>query len=185
MNLLFKSQLQKKLLTLDLVPQTSWFKNARAILTVAEWDKVRKEVYRKAAYLCEICGGQGPKWPVECHEVWEYSEGSTNLQKLAGMTALCPACHSVKHYGLAQVQGREMAVYAHLKAINKWADNQAKQHIRTSFQEWEKRSKLKWEVDVSLLGTYEIDLMELEAKTRTARGEDFREEEIMLRLGQD
>src|SRR5574337_1863360 len=89
-------------LTIELVPQTSWMNNVRAVLTTKRWDILRGIVADQAWNVCEICGGVGPKHPVECHEIWEYDE-KNRTQKLAGMIALCPDCHMVKHFGFARV----------------------------------------------------------------------------------
>ena len=59
-------------LTIELVPKTSWFTNLRSLVSKEQWDKIRNKVYWKAGYKCEICGSKGPKWPVECHEIWHY-----------------------------------------------------------------------------------------------------------------
>jgi 5-methylcytosine-specific restriction endonuclease McrA len=88
----------RKWLTIELVPKTSWCKNLRNELTQEDWDVLRKEAYRRAGYECEICGGRGEKWPVECHERWEYDDAA-NVQSLSGLVALCPKCHRVKHIG--------------------------------------------------------------------------------------
>jgi len=55
---------------------------------------------KKAENLCETCGGCGPQYPVECHEIWNYDD-TRLIQKLDGLIALCPDCHEVKHIGLA------------------------------------------------------------------------------------
>jgi hypothetical protein len=57
---------------------------------------------------CEICGGRGPEHPVECHERWRYND-LIRTQTLVRMIALCPACHQVKHVGLANVRGKGCA----------------------------------------------------------------------------
>jgi hypothetical protein len=92
-------------LTVELVPKTSWYHNVRALVDEMTWDRIRHQVWRQAEYRCEICGGRGPEHPVECHEVWRYDD-RTRVQALVRMIALCPACHQVKHLGLANVQGR-------------------------------------------------------------------------------
>jgi hypothetical protein len=61
-------------LTVELVPETSWYSNLRSELTEEQWDTVRRRCYVAADYRCEVCGGRGPKWPVECHEVWSYDD---------------------------------------------------------------------------------------------------------------
>lgn len=59
-------------LQIELVPSTAFGENLRKLLTKTEWDKVRKAVYKRAGYKCEICGGKGEKHPVEAHEEWLY-----------------------------------------------------------------------------------------------------------------
>ena len=103
-----------KLLEIELVPQSSHFKNLRSDLKPNEWDLLRKDSYKKAGHRCEICGGKGPKWPVECHDIWDYTNG---VQTLKGLIALCPACHEVKHMGLAQLKGRLGIAKKHLMKI--------------------------------------------------------------------
>ena len=83
-------------LHIELVPKSTWGKNVRSMLPKEQWDILRKWVYAAADYLCEICGGEGKKWPVECHERWQWEE-STGIQKLVGFVALCPKCHGVKN----------------------------------------------------------------------------------------
>jgi hypothetical protein len=57
------------MLTIELVPETAWFKNLRSELPKEKWDKLRKDTYKKAGYRCEVCGGKGEKWPVWTFEV--------------------------------------------------------------------------------------------------------------------
>ena len=72
-------------LTLDLIPQSAFYKNVRSEVSKSEWDKIRKEVYKKAGYICEICG---KKDRLDAHEIFEYDE-INNIQKLIGLVALC------------------------------------------------------------------------------------------------
>ena len=57
-------------LTIELVPQTCWFSNVRSEVSAADWDRLRKLTSNAAGGRCEVCGGRGPRWPVECHEIW-------------------------------------------------------------------------------------------------------------------
>ena len=104
-------------LTVELVPQTCWFSNVRDHVSKATWDLLRKRTYKQANYRCSVCGGRGPKWPVECHEIWHYDD-QKKVQKLLGLTALCPSCHEVKHIGLAGVRGRCQQACEHLARVN-------------------------------------------------------------------
>lgn len=137
-------------LSIELVPKTSWFKNLRSLLAPEEWDKLRREIYLKANYRCEVCGGKGPKHPVECHEVWHYDD-IQHRQTLIGLVALCPACHQVKHIGLAELQGKYKIALKHLMKVNKWTKRQADQHIKAAVKKWKERSEVGWQVDVSLI----------------------------------
>ena len=147
-------------LEIELVPDTSWFNNVRAVVTRAQWDSIRKRVYSAAYDTCEICGGIGPKHPVECHEIWNYDD-SKKLQKLEGMIALCPACHRVKHFGLARVRGLEAQTLRHFMKINKLTQKKATQYITQAFETLAARSKHAWVVDISHLKTYGIDITKI------------------------
>jgi len=54
---------------------------------LAVWDRLRRQVAAEAGERCEIFGGRGRRWPVECHEVWDYDE-EHNVQPFAAR------CHS-------------------------------------------------------------------------------------------
>lgn len=138
------------LLTVELVPSTSWFTNVRSHLAVEEWDLVRRAVYRRARYRCEVCGGRGERHPVECHEVWDYDD-ERRVQRLDRLVALCPPCHRVKHLGLASVNGRYDEALQHLAGVNGWALEEAERYARSAFARWEERSRYEWTVDVSVL----------------------------------
>ena len=150
-------------LTIDLVPITSWTNNVRAIVSQKQWDYLRNQVYSKAYHICEICGGVGPKHPVECHEIWSY-DSKKFIQKLESMIALCPDCHMVKHIGLAEVRGLRAKAVRHLMTVNKMTNKQAEQYIADSFKEWAQRSKNQWVLDLSHLKEYNIVLDNLKKK---------------------
>ncbi len=135
-------------LTIELVPQSAFFKNVRSEVSKDQWDIIRRKVYRKTGYRCEICGGKGEQHPVECHEVWEYKKG---IQKLIGFTALCPKCHQVKHFGLSQMRGLEDECIEHLMKVNNLSKSDAISYIRKCIKIWEKRSSKEWELDISIL----------------------------------
>lgn len=147
------------LLTIELVPSSSWYDNVRSAVTKSQWDTIRSAVYKKANYVCEICGGVGSKHPVECHEIWDYDDVKF-IQKLTGMIALCPSCHMVKHIGLAQVNGNMNKAISHLKKVNKFSKKQAEDYVAKSFNIWAKRSCNKWQVDLSYLLNFNIKIKE-------------------------
>jgi 5-methylcytosine-specific restriction endonuclease McrA len=143
-------------LAIELVPATCWCVNVRSAITGAEWDLIRRRVYRRASYRCEVCGGRGPEHPVECHEVWDYDDTQL-LQRLEGMIALCPACHWVKHFGSSQIRGHDQEAFAQLMAVNDWTPAQAEQHVAEVFELWQWRSDRMWDLDLTVLAKYGIE----------------------------
>lgn len=135
-------------LELDLIPSGTHFKNVRSMIHPCLWDGIRKAVYRSANYRCEICGGRGPRHPVECHEVWEYEDG---IQRLVKLIALCPDCHGVKHFGLSELRGRGDHCLKHLAKVNNISLDDAVDMVNKAFKEWSIRSGQKWEVNIDNL----------------------------------
>lgn len=139
-------------LEIELVPKTAWFNNLRSFLTKEEWDIVRKKCYKEANHRCEVCGGTGDKWPVECHEIWEYTK--SHKVKLKGLIALCPDCHEVKHIGLAQIRGRFYPALNHFMKVNNVSKQEAIKYVNCCFSLWNERNKVDWKLDVSYLKEY-------------------------------
>jgi 5-methylcytosine-specific restriction endonuclease McrA len=136
------------MLTIELVPSTCWYSNLRSELTRAQWDKLRRASYKKANNRCEVCGGHGPKWPVECHEIWDFNDAE-KIQTLRGLISLCPRCHEVKHIGLAGKRGRSQEAKSQLAKVNNWSKVQAQDYINESFEVWSERSNHEWTLDIS------------------------------------
>lgn len=145
----------RELLTIELVPHSAWYKNVRSNVSKEEWDRVRKIVFERAGSVCEICGGRGARWPVECHEVFEYDD-ARKFQKLARLLALCPECHEVKHIGLAGVRGRYQAALAHLARVNGWSLDDARHYVEVCFEVWQRRSQHQWTLDLSYLEKFGV-----------------------------
>ncbi len=146
-----------KLLTVELVPSTCWFSNVRDHVSSKTWDFLRKSTYKQANYRCEVCGGRGDKWAVECHEIWHYDDLS-HIQTLSGLTALCPSCHQVKHIGLAGLQGYGERAEAHLAKINGWKREQTDAYLKTVWDTWHERSCHDWSLDLAWLNRYGIHI---------------------------
>lgn len=146
-------------LTIELVPKSCWFSNLRSELPRKDWDRLRKKTYEKAQYRCEICGGKGDKWTVECHEIWAYDD-LNKIQKLDGLIALCPPCHQVKHFGFANINNKGKEALIHLAQVNAWPLGKASLYVEKCFVIWENRSKYPWTLDISILQEFQISLPE-------------------------
>jgi len=143
-------------LGVDLIPKQSWGRNLWTVLRPRDWDRLRRSRYEVAGHRCEICGGVGSKWPVVCHERWEFEEWSCT-QCLVGLIALCPACHDVKHMGRAIEGGRRAEASAHLCEINRWSRKQAKKYLELTFAVEDLRNlEDRWYVDLSWLKQFNI-----------------------------
>lgn len=143
-------------LTLELVPESCFYKNVRQILTKAQWSVLSRQVRSQAYDICEICHSNSEKFS-DCHEVWQYDDNKL-IQKLIKMIALCKNCHQVKHFGLAQIQGKETQAINHFMKINKITRKIAEDYIQDAFITWANRSKYNWSLDISILSDYGIKL---------------------------
>lgn len=148
-------------LTIELVPASSWGQNLRSIIPQEEWDRLRKDCYQRYWYRCAICGGKGEKWPVECHEKWEYEldKGKgKGKQTLIDLVALCPACHQVKHIGLTTVKGKKDEARRHMAMVNNWPLEVVDAAIKGAYEVWQERNKFEWELDCQVDDEYLIKL---------------------------
>lgn len=140
-------------LFVDLVPSTCWFTNVRSCVTPKDWERLRRMITRRAGMRCEICGATQDKetrrW-LEAHERWVF-DPVQGVQRLARLICLCTDCHTVTHFGLAQISGLEDAAYLHLMAVTGMDYAQAQQHVRDAFELWSARSERTWELDLSML----------------------------------
>lgn len=154
----------------QLVPEPLWGVNLRSLLPRSQWDALRRTVYAHAGHRCRVCGGTGPQWPVECNEQWAYESGGAGcgVQKLLRLVALCPDCHTVKHLGKANVDGRYEAAVLHLAHVNRWTIDEARQHAEAAFETWLKRSHMSWKLDLSLLRDWGILNLDLDDGLREA-----------------
>jgi 5-methylcytosine-specific restriction endonuclease McrA len=148
---------RKQALTIELVPATCWFSNVRSEVSEGDWKKLKRITFQKAKYRCEVCGGQGEQWPVECHEIWHYDDENL-VQTLAGLIALCPSCHEVKHMGLAHVKDRGDIAAQHLARVNGWTMEETEKYIDEQFDVWRWRSKHEWALDISWLDHFGISV---------------------------
>jgi len=165
-------------LSIELVPRTCWLSNVRNHVTEKQWDTIRRHTFRTAGYVCQICGGKGDKWPVECHELFDYNSG-TETQKLIAFQALCPTCHRVKHFGNAQAKGLEAEALAQLCKVNGWTGQQACRYVSVQFDLWRNRSQREWKIDLSYLENhFDIFIQPESVEQRTERAESFYQEKL-------
>ena len=143
-------------LTIELVPETAWGQNLRAVYTHKVWDRIRKSVYVRARHRCEICGYKHPKRNPDCHEVWEWEE-ETGTQRLLGFIGLCKRCHGVKHFHRSLMTGQGEAMFEHLCAVNGLTHQEATDYINKELDAYQRRNAIEWTLDISVMRTGQIN----------------------------
>jgi len=83
-------------LTIEFIPEKTWGKSLAQLLPKKQWDYIRKLVYKRERYSCQVC--QATNCEVHCHEQWTYNDRK-HLQILTGLICLCVDCHNIKHWG--------------------------------------------------------------------------------------
>lgn len=137
-------------LQINLVPKTAWYSNLRSYFTATEWNTIRKTVYKRANWCCEICGGKGNRHPVEAHEEWLYDD-ETHIQSLDRIYALCPECHRCKHPGLAKIRNEQKQVVEQLMKVNQYDLKSANEQIRQAMAVFLERSNHQWTLNETQL----------------------------------
>ena len=137
-------------LYVDLIPETTWCKNARALIHKDDWHRVRMHVNKRVQGRCEACGvlAQDNGSRLECHERWQYKPP---VQKLVRLVALCHECHQATHMGFANVSGNGDEAMQHLRKVTGMSSEQAREHVSKAGDVWLKRSIEQWLIDCSLL----------------------------------
>ena len=151
-------------LYIDLVPSSCWYTNVRSCVPKREWDRIRRMVYKRAEYECEICAAapamdnrRDDRVVLEAHERWSYNEW-TGVQKLERLICLCRACHTASHFGLATLNGKAAEAEAHMRKVNHWSPQQFEDHKVAAGNQWMNRSKRNWTLDLSILENAGIEL---------------------------
>lgn len=162
-------------LFVDLVPSSCWFTNVRSCVSPKDWERLRRMITNRAGQRCEACGAapdhaQGI-W-LEAHERWVYDDTQL-VQRLGRLICLCTRCHTVTHFGYAQVRGLGPQALRHLMHVTGMTETQAREHIDHAFDVWSARSQRTYELDLSILTDAGITLAPPpEAEARTAIAEE-------------
>lgn len=135
------------------IPSTAWWTHARYCIAETDWKRVRRMVAARAGGRCEACGrgedrGRGVR--LETHERWLF-DIATRTQRLRRLVCFCTDCHTVTHFGLAQIRGVDAQAFRHLCQVTAMSEAEANQHLRSAFGLWERRSQIPWELDLSIL----------------------------------
>ena len=73
------------------------------------------------------------------------------MQSLHRLVCLCTDCHTVTHFGLATVKGRDAQALRHLRAVTGLSDCDARELVAAAFELWNQRSHYAWSLDLGIL----------------------------------
>ncbi len=95
-------------LFVDLVPSSCWFTNVRSCVIPKDWERLRRVVTNRSGERCEACGRRADSSTgtrLEAHERLDLRQTS-RVQTLSRLICLCNQCHTVTHFGLAQIKAQ-------------------------------------------------------------------------------
>jgi transcription elongation factor Elf1 len=157
-------------LYIDLIPSTMWYTNVRSSVSTKDWDRLRHLTCLRANYKCEIC--KKSEVSLDAHERFEYV-GKKQILKC--LIALCKPCHQATHMGLTtKISSPEYVkkIVDHFKTVNNMNDEQYEEHFKKAFDLWDERSKIHWELDLSMLtinGIKTLSKDEIQEKIKKAK----------------
>jgi hypothetical protein len=130
-------------LSIEPIPEGSRLASLANLLPPWQWDRIRRSVYQRAGYRCQICGREGM---LHCHEVWQYNE-QTSCQWLRGFAALCQDCHDVKHILFSRDIARHTKLMRHFIAVNRISPEEAEAYLREAHQQQQKFDQKRWTIN--------------------------------------
>lgn len=139
-------------LPIEVVPESSHYKNLRYMLSKKEWESLRKKILTPLNNKCEICGDSSPNRGLDLHEVWCYNK-DTSEQKLVKLEGLCIYCHEVKHYFLANMKGNYHRARNRLQQINCFTNRQADEYEEYVIKNYKENSLYTWSLNIDFLKT--------------------------------
>lgn len=141
-------------LEIELIPEHSWGKSLANLLPKEDWDRLRRKVYKRYNWTCQICNAYGVQ--VHCHESWSWND-KKRIQKLVDLKCLCGDCHNIKHWGRTinlLHEGKFTQEYInhlrrHYCEVNKCTVEDMIKHIVEAGEKNMKRSRYKYKMDLS------------------------------------
>lgn len=134
--------MNKLRLAIQPIPSSSAMASLAKLLPRPEWDRIRRSVYKRSGYRCQICGRDAR---LNCHEVWYHNE-RTGYQWLMGFEALCDDCHGVKH--ILSVRNRRIfdRLANHFMEVNKVGYQELQSHLRDARLRQLELTKREWHI---------------------------------------
>ena len=130
-------------LAVESIPYGSRRASLANLMPRAQWDRLRRSIYRKAHYRCQICGREGRMY---CHEIWQYND-ATSHQFLRGFEALCRDCHDTKHLFFIRSNWRRAVLFRRFLTVNRVSREKGIQHLVDVYRQQQKLNRKQWVVN--------------------------------------
>ena len=130
-------------LSIQLMPDASRCATLANLMPRQRWYQLRRSVYRKAHYRCQICGSAGRMY---CHEVWYFNE-QTSYQHLMGFKCLCEACHKMKHIFFVRDSQQRAILFQHFLTVNRMTREQGLEHLQEVYRQQQRLNQKEWTVN--------------------------------------
>lgn len=127
-------------LSIQPFPYASRLATLAKLLPPKQWDTLRRAVYRRARYRCQICGREGRMY---CHEIWQFNE-ERRRQFLWGFNALCELCHGVKHLTFVHDDYLQAKLIEHFMTVNNLTREQAEECLSVAYCEQRRLNQKQW-----------------------------------------
>ena len=139
------------MLEIQPIPESSWGMSLAQLLPREEWDNLRRQCYKEANYICEVCLSQPKtsKGPLHAHEVWEF-DFKKKIQNLKKVMCLCTTCHNCTH--LFRSESTYTITYnktlqKHFIEVNRWSTEDFLNHVTLTRKLYKDKLKpIKWKV---------------------------------------
>ena len=153
------NKLNKAKLEVELIPVKSWGKNVEAVVSQQIWLDLRWK-FKATRFsrdlaepirdylICEICNEKNTDLHLD--EIWNY-DNEKQIQKLAGLSAICENCYNAIHFGRAIKLGLGETAKEQLIKVNNWTEKQLVSHLEDATKLWQTRNEFNYELDLTWL----------------------------------
>lgn len=141
------------------VPRSNWGDNLAHMLPKKIWDTLRRAVYKRANFRCELCGDVLKT--LHCHESW-FIDDKKFTQTLYSLISLCRECHNSIHWFRTEgeVKYNHLSpeyiteLKEHFMKVNECTLKQLNSHLEWAMVKLHTRSKSKYSIDY---GKYSVE----------------------------
>ncbi|MBB2928529.1 hypothetical protein [Paraburkholderia silvatlantica] len=141
----------------------SWieFNHANDSRPWQRWQDLRVECFKACNHVCQSCKQIFTDKTLELHELWSFDEQDAE-QKLVSLIPLCSDCHAIAHISRHKRDtGKTSELLEKYCTYNDVSEDQAWDDYKFAEQERERRSRVKYKLNLSLLRKYGFEIDDL------------------------